>query len=167
LETSLSALELRKQVDRTIQDRYSPDCVVINQDLRILEFRGATGFYLEPPAGEATYHLLRMARGSLQYALRETISRAVQQNLFAEQKGIRIEHMGASRVIDLEVIPVGSGSHSERFYLVVFKQAVSLLQPLSPESAQIDPEDDRANHLERELAEARQYTRSSFPDSKK
>jgi two-component system CheB/CheR fusion protein len=164
VETSLTTLELRKQVDRMIQNRYSPDCVVINQDMSILQFRGATGFYLELPAGEATYHLLRMVRGSLQYALRETISRAVQQNLFAEQKGIRIEHMGAARVIDLEVIPVGSGSHSERFYLVVFKQPVPSLQPVSLESTQIDPKDDRANHLEVELAEARQYLRTVSED---
>ena len=50
-----SGADLQKRLDRVIQARYSPDGVVVNGDLQILQFRGHTAPYLDPSPGEATF----------------------------------------------------------------------------------------------------------------
>jgi two-component system, chemotaxis family, CheB/CheR fusion protein len=165
VESSIGGLELAKRVDRIIQTRYAPDGVVVDQNLEIRQFRGHTGFYLEPPEGTATHHLLRMARTGLEYALRETTSRALEQNQFIEKKGIRIEHAGTVRMIDLEVVPVAGATGTERFCLVVFKQVAPEATPLSSAQAIANPEDHHVARLQLELAEAREYLRAVSEDA--
>jgi two-component system, chemotaxis family, CheB/CheR fusion protein len=165
VETSIGNLELEKVVDRMIQNRYAPDCVVIDQNLEIRQFRGHTGFYLEPPAGKATHHLLRMARTGLEYALRETTSRALQQNQFIERKGIRVEHAGTERMIDLEIVPLAGATGTERFWLVAFKQAAHEAAPLDTARPTTNSEDRQVARLQLELAEARDYLRALSDDS--
>ena len=165
VESSIGSLELAKKVDRVIQTRYAPDGVVIDQNLEIRQFRGHTGFYLEPPAGTATHHLLRMARTGLEYALRETTSRALEQNQFIEKKGIRIEHAGTVRMIDLEVVPLVGAAGTERFCLVVFKQVAPESTPLSSTEAISNTEDHHVARLQLELSEAREYLRAVSEDS--
>ncbi|HEY3454631.1 MAG TPA: PAS domain-containing protein, partial [Bryobacteraceae bacterium] len=165
VETSIGNLELEKVVDRVIQTRYAPDCVVIDQNLEIRQFRGHTGFYLEPPTGKATHHLLRMARAGLEYALRETTSRALQQNQFIERKGIRIEHAGAERMIDLEIVPLAGATGTERFWLVVFNQAAPEAAPLDTRQPTANSEDRQVARLQLELAEAREHLRAVSDDS--
>jgi two-component system, chemotaxis family, CheB/CheR fusion protein len=162
LEESVSSLELRKKVERIIQNRYAPDSVVINQELQILQFRGHLGLYLEPAPGDASFQLLRMAREGLQYPLREVISEAVKQNVLTEKKGIRLKHSGTVHEISVEVIPLATASGNNRFFLVVFKKETPALasQPLDTTQSTQNLEsltDERVSHLERELAEARQH----------
>ena len=149
---------LGNQVERMIRERYAPDGVVINREWQILQFRGHTGFYLEPAPGEASYHLLRMARGDLAYSLRDVISAAMQQNSFVEKGGIRVEQGGESREIAVEVSPLDGDSPSDSCYLVVFRregtQTVSSRPPLAPP---LESTDRRVEQLEQELAAARRY----------
>src|SRR3990172_4356693 len=56
---------LAQQVNDLILARYGPPGVVVNERLEIVQFRGRTGPYLEPPAGEPQTHLLQMARPRL------------------------------------------------------------------------------------------------------
>jgi two-component system, chemotaxis family, CheB/CheR fusion protein len=158
--TATNTHNLGNKVDRIIRDRYAPDAVVIDRDWQILQFRGQTGFYLEPAPGEASYHLLRMARGDLSYSLRDIISIAMQGNTFVEMKGLRVEQGGEVREISIEVTPIESDRHQERFYLVAFRRDVTHILPASQ---QVVPEpkttDERVAHLERELAAARRYQR--------
>lgn len=154
--TAVQHQRLGNRVERLIRERYAPDGVVINREWQILQFRGHTGFYLEPAPGEASYHLLRMARGDLAYCLRDVISAAMQQNRFVEKTGIRVEQGGESREIAVEVSPLDGDSPSDSCYLVVFRregtQTVSSPPAPPPESA-----DRRVERLEQELAAARRY----------
>jgi len=162
LEESVLSLDLQKKVDRTIQNRYAPDSVVINDELQILQFRGHVGLYLEPPQGKATYHLLRMAREGLQYALRKATADAIRQNVLVEKKGIRFGQSGAVGGIDVEVIPLSNTSDKGRFFLVVFKPEAPVIPASPPDTGEsprdIESVDDKqVQHLERELAETRQH----------
>ncbi|HYI96016.1 MAG TPA: chemotaxis protein CheB, partial [Bryobacteraceae bacterium] len=57
--------DAQRRIERVILNRYSPDSVVVDSDLKILHFRGDTSPYLQPGQGEASLHLLRMAQESL------------------------------------------------------------------------------------------------------
>ena len=171
---TLNSNELQKRADRAIQNRYAPDGVVINADMQILQFRGRTGFYLEPAQGEASHHLLRMAHESLQPVLRKSVARAIQTNTVVQEKGVRIEHLGETRKVTLEVVPVSGLSPTERYYLVMFEREAAPLdepapasgaEPATP-STTAAPESplDRVERLERELADAREYLRSEHED---
>ena len=168
----LDGAKLQKRAERAIQDRYAPDGVVINTDLHILQFRGQTGFYLEPMPGEATHNLLRLAHESLQPPLRKLLSEAVQQNIPVQQKGVRIEHRGEVRDITLEVIPISGEAPHERYYLVVFdpvSHAADRSTAVHPSlhsqvEVSIETEAQEIARLRRELVEAREYSRAETQD---
>ena len=124
---TLNSSELQKRADRAIQNRYAPDGVVIDASMQILQFRGRTGFYLEPAQGEASHHLLRMAHESLQPILRRSVATAVQTNTVVQEKGLRIEHLGETRQVTLEVVPITGLSPNERYYLVMFEREIKTL----------------------------------------
>ena len=54
--------------------------MLVNSNLEVLQFRGRTGPYLEPPTGEASFNLLKMARENLSLelgtAIREAFNKA-------------------------------------------------------------------------------------------
>ena len=171
---TLNSNELQKRADRAIQNRYAPDGVVINADMQILQYRGRTGFYLEPAPGEASHHLLRMAHESLQPVLRKSVATAVQTNTVVQEKGLRVEHLGEIRKVTLEVVPLAGASPNERYYLVMFEREAppadeparaSETEFATPPTTSV-PESplDRVERLERELADAREYLRSEQED---
>jgi len=171
---TLSSGELQKRADRAIQNRYAPDGVVIDAGMQILQFRGRTGFYLEPAQGEASHHLLRMAHESLQPVLRKSVATAVQTNAVVQAKGLRIEHLGETREVTLEVVPITGLSPGERYYLVMFEREGTSLSEAASASRAVPERDatrpdresaaDRVERLERELADAREYLRSERED---
>jgi len=165
VQRSISSLDLHKKVDRTIQDRYAPDSVVINEDLQILQFRGHTGFYLEPPAGEATYHLLRMARGGLQHPLRKLIASAIKENAFVQKTNVRVEQSGVTRELKIEVIPLSISSEKERFFLVVFTHRAQASTPAASQKTTKSAADESLlAQLQSDLAESLQYQRAISED---
>ena len=170
---ALNSSELHKRADRAIQNRYAPDGVVIDAAMQILQFRGRTGFYLEPAQGDASHHLLRMAHESLQPVLRRCVAAAIQRNSVVQEKGLRIEHLGETREITLEVVPISGLSSGERYYLVMFEresaqggERTSRSQTDFEEAATSVPETARARveRLERELADARELLISERED---
>jgi two-component system, chemotaxis family, CheB/CheR fusion protein len=50
--------------------------VLVNAELQILQFRGPTGAFLEPPVGKASFDVLKMAREGLMLPLRALIHQA-------------------------------------------------------------------------------------------
>ncbi len=163
----LTSLELQKRADRTIQNRYAPDGVVIDAGMQILQFRGHTGFYLEAAAGEASHHLIRMARESIQPILRKAVATAIERNTLVQEKGVRVTHGGETREITIEVVPIGASNPNEHYYLVMFDRTTPQRE-LPPDAPAPEPiQEDRqtrVERLERELSEAREYLRSETED---
>jgi len=71
--------------------RFSPAGVVINAEMEILQFRGSTGAYLEPPVGKATLNLLKMAREGLMLPLRAAIQKAKKDDLTIRKEDVRVQ----------------------------------------------------------------------------
>lgn len=163
----LNGADLQKRADRAIQNRYAPDGVLVNAEMQILQFRGQTGFYLEPAPGAATHDLLRMAHASLQPALKRLVASAIEQNTAVQQHGLRIEHRGEVRDINLEIIPINGDAPRERYYLIVFDPVrtsapSSFVLPASDSIQESEAEENK--RLKRELAEVRDYLRAQIQD---
>jgi two-component system CheB/CheR fusion protein len=166
-------LSAQREADRVSVNQFVPPAVLINADLQILQFRGPTAAYLEPPTGKASFDLLKMARTGLMMPLRSAINKARKENATARKEHVRIEENGKAREVDIEVIPLKN--LRERCFLVVFKDrdangatdATSRRRRQSghTSSAHADrapraAESRRNAVLEAELAEMRDYAQS-------
>jgi two-component system CheB/CheR fusion protein len=111
-------LSAQREADRIAINQFAPPAVVINADLQVLQFRGPTGAYLEPPTGKASFDVLKMARSGLMLPLRAAINKAKKGNKTARKEGVRIEQDGSTRTIDVEVIPLKN--LRDRCFMIVF-----------------------------------------------
>jgi len=118
---ALTPADLQKEADRLVLSRFGPPGVIINEDLDVLQFRGQTGMYLEPPPGPANYNILKMAREGLLTDLRSAIHRAVSGDVTVRHEGIRVKQNGNVRELDLEVLPLKRPPGGGRFFLVLFR----------------------------------------------
>jgi two-component system CheB/CheR fusion protein len=117
--------DVQKQGDRILLMHYSPAGVIINRHMEVLQFRGRTGPYLEHAHGEASLHLLKMAREGLVLNLRTVVTKAIRLNARARQEGVHIQQNGNALEIDIEVIPFTAPPSQEKFFMVLFEPVVS------------------------------------------
>jgi two-component system, chemotaxis family, CheB/CheR fusion protein len=110
---------VEKEVDRLLLNRFVPASIVVNDEMEIIQFRGKTGPYLEPAAGQPTFSLSRMAREGMLIDLRAAITKARKENIAVRKEGVRIQSNGGTRDIILDVIPL-RGPGTERLYVIVF-----------------------------------------------
>ncbi len=156
-------LNAQREADRITINQFSPPGVLVNADLQILQFRGPTGAYLQPPAGKATLDVLKMSREGLMLPLRSALSQAKKTNKAARKENIRIKHDGHARLVNIEVIPLKNVS--ERGFLILFSDASRGTRRDGRPQANEKPtaalsrkqELSRVAELEAELAETREY----------
>jgi two-component system, chemotaxis family, CheB/CheR fusion protein len=130
-DAAWNELDLQKEADRVVLDRYSPVGVVIDQALEILHFRGQTSPYLEPASGRASFNLLKMAKEGLKLELRTAIHQAKQQDAAVRKEGLQIREREQVRQVSLEVIPLQARGLEERYLLVLFEEAFPVVQAAS------------------------------------
>ncbi|HUS25306.1 MAG TPA: chemotaxis protein CheB [Candidatus Binatia bacterium] len=111
----------QREADRVAVNQFAPPSVLINDELQILQFRGPTGAYLEPPTGKASFDLLKMAREGLKLPLRALINKARKEGKAARHQNVRLQQDDEVRPVNVEVIPLKN--LRERCFLVVFEDA--------------------------------------------
>ena len=116
---------LYKEADNLMLSQYAPPGVLINDDLRIVEFRGITSPFLAPSPGEASLDLLQMVREGWRLDLRNAIQKARKTNERVRKEGLAIEPGDRSRRITLDVLPFKATPSKERFFLVVFEETAT------------------------------------------
>jgi two-component system, chemotaxis family, CheB/CheR fusion protein len=160
-------IDLLREADRLSVRQFAPPGVVINAELQVMQFRGATGAYLEPPSGRATYDFLKMVRAGLLQPLRTAIAEAKRMHQPVRLEQVRMLSPGGTVTIALHVIPLAH--HLEACFLVLFEEAAAKGTPVTaapiPPAAQTAPTGTaatrrRIDRLERDLAESREYLRS-------
>jgi two-component system CheB/CheR fusion protein len=169
----LSSDSIQEEATRVILDKYGPPAVVVSPGLQILQFRGQTGRFLEPAAGEASFSILRMAREGLLFPLRTALAEARTSGTMV-QRMATLKTVQGSHVVELEVIPLGKRG-SDKYFVVVFKEKEVDAAPAGSrrgkgkkkaESAQAQPEqNERVKVLEQELAANREQLRSIIRDT--
>ena len=153
-------LSAQREADRVLINQFSPPGVLCNGDLQVIQFRGSTGEYLEPPVGKASFNLLKMAREGLMLPLRAAMEESKKENKTTRRENVRMNHNGEARAVNLEVIPLKN--LPDACYLVLFEDSkVADQGPLrekSPKrSISENEEASRISELEAELSDTRHY----------
>jgi two-component system CheB/CheR fusion protein len=157
------------EADRVTVNQFAPPGVLINDELQILQFRGPTSVYLQPPAGKASFDVLKMTREGLMLPLRAAINKARKENKISRRENVRFDHAGKITAVNIEVVPLKN--LKERCFLVLFENgekagAAAASVPVqgrstgalnSLRSAGKREESRRVAELERGLAETRDY----------
>jgi two-component system CheB/CheR fusion protein len=155
-----------READRVTVNQFAPPSVLINANLQILQFRGPTGAYLQPPTGKASFDLLKMAREGLMLPLRAAINKAKLEHKTIRKENVALKHNGKTRLVHVEVVPLKN--LKERCFLVLFEEAnrsarnvadaAELPESFRPVAPQV--ESSRILGLERDLADTRDYLQS-------
>ena len=160
-------LNAQREADRIAASQFAPPGVLINDALQVLQFRGQTGACLEPPAGKASFDVLKMAREGLMLPLRAAINKAKQGNKTVRTEHVRVERDGEIQTINIKVIPLKN--LRERCFLVLFESAdrsgrLAALEPARRQPAapalNARQESRRMAELEFDLSETREYLQS-------
>jgi len=156
--------DIQREAERVLLDRFSPAGVIVNSDLQILHFRGRTGSYLEPAAGQASLNLSRMAREGLLVDLRDSLQKATRSGLPVRKEKVPLRSDGGLREVNIEVIPIRGASQAEQYFLVLFEDVAPPLKP-GAEGAESGETKSRGGakssagreigHLKHELAQAK------------
>ncbi len=161
VEAVPTAAESQARVDRMILARYSPPAVVVDQSLKVLQFRGDTSPFLGQPSGEATLEITRLTRGGLAAEFRRLIEKASETSAPVKGGTLTVPFdRDEVRHIQLAVTPVHG--HGETQFLAVFEPAA----PPQPDSRKgrrgqvLKGEDGRVRELQQELVSTRQYLQS-------
>jgi two-component system CheB/CheR fusion protein len=162
---------IQNEANRIILGKYSPPGVIVDNELRIVQFRGQTGLFLEPAPGEASLNLLKMAREGLLYGLRTAIHEARKGEAEVRKQALRAKLPGGTVDVDISVYPLGINAPEGRHFLVLFeKPAVdpdTLPAPAAKgkkKGARPERDDERVQSLQRELAASREYLQSIIQD---
>lgn len=160
-------LSAQREADRLTVNRFAPPSVLINAEMQILQFRGPTGAYLQPPTtGKATLDVLKMAREDLMLPLRAAIGQAKKENKTARRENVRVDQNGNTHTVNIEVVPLKN--LRERCYLVLFEDTgrseASVASQSGRSKRKTSPSEKeearRSEDLDRELAETRDYLQS-------
>ena len=96
-EGAAPSLDLEKEADRIVWERYAHAGLVVNDDLQILHFRGDTSPYLSRLRAKPAFSLLRMLREELQLELRAAIQKARKSGRSVRSEGIEVKQDGQIR----------------------------------------------------------------------
>ena len=91
--------------------------------MEIVQFHGKTGAYLEPPLGQPSFSLAKMAREGLLVDLRTALDTAKKTNTAVLRKGLQVKSEGGTREVNIEVLPLRGASAQERLYVIVFQES--------------------------------------------
>lgn len=159
--TTVSNIE--KELGKVLLTRYVMPSVVVNQNLNITQFFGATGPYLEPSMGKASFNVLKMIREDLLIDLRALLYEAKKTQGIACKDGIRINDDKIAKEITIEVFP--KSINNELFYLVVFQESRTPLLKTDGEVGKTkktsDQKDDVIVRLEEDLRLSRELIRTT------
>ncbi|HYV95263.1 MAG TPA: PAS domain S-box protein [Chitinophagales bacterium] len=146
---------MEETVDEILLNHYTPACVVVNENLDIIQFRGSIGLFLEPAPGKASLSLLRMARNGLGFELRNLVHKAMKSGKQVKKSGIEMQHRGASHNVSIEVVPMNGDD--EKNYLILFEE---IPVPLISSDTSGTSRNKKIKQLEQELFIAREDIRS-------
>jgi two-component system, chemotaxis family, CheB/CheR fusion protein len=116
-------VDVQKSADQFVLFKYGPPGVVVDQAFDILQFRGRTAPYLQPPVGPPTQNLMKMAHPDLLPTLRRLVESA-KQNLAVRKEGLAVDGDGRERRVNIDITPLNPlSAERDRRLLVLFEES--------------------------------------------
>jgi two-component system CheB/CheR fusion protein len=106
----LKSIDPIVEAERMVLENYAPAWVLVNQTLDIVQFKGATGNFIEPASGQPTWNLMKMLRSGLSPEVRVLIHAALKEGAPARKNGIKVKVGALERLVDVEASPI-AGTH--------------------------------------------------------
>jgi two-component system CheB/CheR fusion protein len=143
--------DIQKEADAIVLGKYGPAGFVVNDAMKILQFRGDTGPYLRPAPGEASLNLLKMVSEDLVAELRTAIHEAKKEDVPVRKERARVKHDKHVKYVNIDVVPFRAPASAERCFLVLFEDAGKSVQPRRGAS-RIAPASEETIQLRQEIA---------------
>lgn len=141
--------EVPREVDRMLLSRFGPAAVVVDEGLRVLEFRGDTSPFLDHGHGKATLSLERLVRKGLLMELRQAIADARRSDAAVRKAGLQVRHRQNLQSVSIEVLPIKGRASAERCLLVLFEASGAAITTEPPVTRSADEGDARDTEIER------------------
>jgi two-component system CheB/CheR fusion protein len=158
-------LELQREADRLVLSKYGPPGIVVDENLKICQFRGQTSQFLEPAAGAASLSVLRMVREGLAAELKGALAKARKEGKPVRRDGV---HLSNGKVeLNLQVIPFHRNSDHDAKYLILFESVRTIPQARHPKGkppSRLRSLELENEHLRQELTSSREYLQSIIED---
>lgn len=155
--------DIQKELGKVILERYVMPCVVLNEQLNIVQFFGITAQYLSPVTGKASFNILKMIREDLLIDLRTQIQQAKKTGKVSVKEGIVIYNKKIPQELALEVAPRKIGN--EIFFVVAFKENPNKTKPEKATQKKLKTSGGQKDQiiidLEDELSRARELIRTT------
>jgi two-component system CheB/CheR fusion protein len=113
---------VQTEAQRLMLERYAPPGVIIDDDMRIVQFLGHTGRFLEPAPGDVNQALPKMLREGLLHGFRTALQAARREATPARRSGLRVRLNGHDLEVAIEIVPLAGGTQRDRHYLVLFHE---------------------------------------------
>ncbi|WP_395058290.1 CheR family methyltransferase [Flavobacterium sp.] len=146
--------------DTVLLENYVPASVIVNYDLEILQFRGATSLYLQHSSGKASFNILKMAHIEITFELRNAIHHAIKTQKTVVKTGIEMnrDKIGtALQIVNIEVTPITIEGEEPLLVVVFTGQEITEVEhdPIKASKNNSIAKDRRIRKLEEELTAAR------------
>ncbi|MFY7964685.1 MAG: CheR family methyltransferase, partial [Chitinophagaceae bacterium] len=149
---------LSNAFDAFLLAQYMPASVVINTDLEILQFRGATALYLQNASGKASLNVLKMAHIEIKFELRNAIHHAIKTKTTVRKTGIEMNRdkpENLLRIVNLEVSPLKIEGEDDLLVIVFTAEQQKESLELHSKNSNSLAKNRRIKKLEEEIAAAR------------
>ena len=123
-ENSIEGLDLQRETEQLILNRYAPATVLVNEEMKILQVRGDIDPYFKVVAGTPDLNLLTMARAGLLVELRTAIYEAQTQNVTVRKERVVVESGGRSTMVNIEVMPFHPHTIAARYFLLLLEEVL-------------------------------------------
>jgi two-component system CheB/CheR fusion protein len=123
-ENLINSLDLQRETEQLILNRYAPASVLVNEDMKILQVRGDIDPYFRVAAGTQDLNLLTMARAGLLVELRTAIYQAQTQNVTVRKERVVVESGGRSTIVNIEVMPFQPHAFTVRYFLLLLEEVL-------------------------------------------
>jgi two-component system CheB/CheR fusion protein len=166
----ISKDDFQKNADEILISKFSPPGVIVNNELDIVQFRGATGIWLEPSSGKPNLNVLKMAREGLSFELRNALHKSKISKKAEVKEDIPFQFIGKEKLVTIEIIPLLNTL--EPHFLILFKEGFQRSNSSGDQTKKVQTgafpslsEDKiRIQKLQTELAQVREDMKSITED---
>ena len=158
---------VHRYVNKVVLSQYGPAGVVVNENLRIVEYRGPVAQYLVEPEDPSEADLMNVVRQELRAPLSTAMEQARRTNVAVVAENIQRAGGETTTVVAITVVPLAPAGIAQHF-LILFGRAgedgssQTAAAPAEGEIGSVAPpqlEQENAN-LKQELKSTREYLQS-------